>query len=67
MQIRGSRSHLSKLVESDVMLIRQLLAERTRLESELQNLTYDAIAEKFEVSRKAIWNIHSKRTWGHIV
>lgn len=53
----GSKHWSSKLEESDIPLIRGLLAD---------GLTCAAIGEKFEVSRQAISEIKRGRTWCHV-
>jgi len=54
---RGECVHTSKLTEDDVRLIDNLLTE---------GLTLGQIANKFNVSRNCIWDIHRGYSWKHI-
>jgi hypothetical protein len=62
---REARS-LSKLTEEDARLIRALHAEGKALREKAKTLTLQAIADKFEVSERAIWNVVNGRTWRDI-
>ena len=50
------RNYCCKLTESDVRLIRQLYPE----------LSYRVLAEKFEVSKRAIESVVTRKTWRHV-
>lgn len=52
----GRRNYFTKLTESDVRLIRQLYPE----------LSYRVLAEKFDVSKRAIESIVKRQTWRHV-
>ena len=54
---RGSRHGLSKLVESEVLQIKQLLTTPTPVR---------VIAEQFNVSTAAIYCIRKGRNWSHL-
>ena len=54
---KGERVHTAKLTAADVRLIDGLLAE---------GLSLGTIADKFNVSRNAIWDIKRGYTWKHI-
>ena len=54
---RGERNHRAKLTESDVRLIRVLGAH---------GLTQRAIAEKFDVSKRAIEAVLTGQSWRHV-
>jgi len=54
---KGERVHTAKLTEDDVRLIDMLLAE---------GLSLGKIADKFDVSRNAIWDIQRGYSWKHI-
>jgi len=53
---RGEKNPRAKLTESDVRLIRQLHPD----------LSYRVLAEKFEVSKRAIESIVKRKTWRHV-
>jgi transposase len=53
----GSRNPKSRLVESDIPLIRGLLRS---------GLTFAQVAEKFEVSISTIRDIYYGYTWVHV-
>lgn len=52
----GSKHHKAKLTESDIPLIRELIAA---------GLTQKAVGEKFEVSKNTISAIVNGRNWTH--
>ena len=54
---RGERNPRAKLTESDVRLIRTLGAH---------GLTQRAIAEKFEVSKRAVEAVLTGQSWRHV-
>jgi hypothetical protein len=54
---KGSKNHASKLTESDIPKIRQLLS---------MGITQDRIAEQFGVSQLAISLIKHKKSWSHV-
>ena len=55
---------MPKLKPDDIILIRQLIAEKVRIRKQLSELTNEKIAEKFEVSRICIDRIESGKSWG---
>ena len=63
---RGSRHYNSKLVESDILLIRELADHRKKLLSEAANITNKKIADKFGVSRHTIEKIIAVESWSHV-
>jgi len=54
---RGEKAPLAKLTTEDVLEIKKLLGK----------ITYQEIAETYNVSVTAIADIKLKRTWGHLV
>lgn len=46
-----------EMTDCDYLLIKQLIAERRKLQAELGNLTDKAIAEKFGISRHDVRQI----------
>ena len=63
---RGSQLPWSKLNESDVKMIRDLVEARNKLKAELSELTNKKIAEKFEVHVRTIDRITAGEGWGHV-
>jgi len=63
---RGSELPWAILDESDVALIRGLLAERDELRRKASQLTAKAISEKFGVSQRTIEKISEGESWGHV-
>lgn len=61
------QSHLSKLTEEDVRLMRELhawkMAEMKRLES---IASVQAIADKFEVHKNTVEKLLRYETWAHV-
>lgn len=57
-KVRGGKNGNSKLKEKDIPYICKLINE--------ENYTYEEIGDIFGVSWKAIKDIESGRTWGHI-
>lgn len=57
-QIRGSRQHLSKLFEPEVLAIRTLFDQGLLDRREL--------AERYRVDLKTIWRITTRKTWAHV-
>jgi predicted XRE-type DNA-binding protein len=55
---KGENSTSSKLKESDVLAIRQLLKEG--------NLSQQKIADKYGISQAQVWRIKNKLRWSHI-
>lgn len=54
--LRGEKSLLSRLTESDVIAIRALAG----------SMTHEVIAKKFGMSRPAISLVIERRTWAHV-
>lgn len=54
----GERVHSAKLTAEDVRLIDALLADDT--------LSMNKIAQKFGVSRNAVWDIAHGKTWKQV-
>lgn len=54
---KGSASHLTKLTEKDVLVIRWL---------KKQNISLVSIAKLYHVSKGCIWGIVNHRTWKHV-
>lgn len=54
----GERVHTAKLTVDDVKLIDSLLGEET--------LSMNKIAQKFGVSRNAVWDIAHGKTWKQV-
>ena len=63
---RGSQLPQSKLHESDVVLIRQIVADRERTKQQLKYVTNAALARKFGVSQNTIDRITCGESWGHV-
>ena len=63
---RGSELPWAKLDESDIPMIRQLIAERDRLKREAAQLTNARIAEKFGVHVRTIDRVSAGENWGHV-
>lgn len=63
---RGSQLPHAKLTESDVRLIRELIAHREKLRAEVSTLTNQCIAEKFNVHHRTIDKISAGETWIHV-
>lgn len=63
---RGSALPQSKIDESDVILIRQLIAERELLRRQASELTNAKLAEKFGVHVRSIDRISAGECWGHV-
>jgi len=62
----GSSHPQAKLEESDIHLIRELLAQRDWHRQQADALTIQAIADKFGVHEGTIRRIQSRRNWGHV-
>lgn len=62
----GEKHKDAKLTESDVRIIRDLVAERDRLLAEARKLTYQAIAEKFDIHEGHVRRIVRGDVWSHI-
>lgn len=56
--IKGSNHHQSKLVESQVVVIKQMIAS---------GLGDTAIGKQFGVHKATIWSIRTGKTWTHIL
>jgi DNA invertase Pin-like site-specific DNA recombinase len=54
----GSRHHLAKLAEGDIPVIRQLHRE---------GVSTRAIARKYEVSQRAIYQVVAHISWRHVL
>ena len=63
---RGSQRKDAKLTEDDVRLIRAMIEERRLLKEQLQRITSQRIAEKFEVSINTIYSISQEKAWLHV-
>ncbi len=63
---RGIDLPQSKLNESDVIMIRELVAYRDELKSEISTLTNKKLAEKFGVHFRTIDAITAGITWTHV-
>lgn len=55
---KGSRNSKSKLVESDVILIRQILAR--------DSMSISQVCKRFKVTRETIIRVRDKKSWTHI-
>lgn len=55
-----------KLNSDDVRLIRELCAERRRLETELAKVSTRAIAAKFDIGQAHVSRIDRRVMWGHV-
>jgi len=62
----GSRHGMSRLDESDVKMIKALLAERDAHRRKALELTCERIGEKFGVSGEMVRNISEGRNWSHV-
>lgn len=54
----GSKHHKAKLTEADIPVIRQLHAE---------GVSTRALAEKFEVTQRAIFQVVAYISWRHVL
>ena len=63
---RGSELPWSRLTESDVRLIRELIADREATKAQLRELTNAKIAEKFGVHVRTIDRVANGENWGHV-
>ena len=63
---RGSELPWAKLTEADVMLIRQIVAERERTKEQLRYVTNAALARKFGVHKNTIDRVSVGESWGHV-
>lgn len=63
---RGSQLPQSKLTETDVELIREIIGERNQMKFVLSQMTNAKIAEKFEVHVRTIDRITAGESWTHI-
>lgn len=63
---RGEDLPQSKLSESDVRAIREIVEYREKLKSELKSLTNESLADKFEVHIRTIDKVTAGYTWGHV-
>jgi hypothetical protein len=62
----GIKHPQAKLDESDVRLIKQLLAEREHHRQQAAALTFESIAAKFGVHEGTIRHIYGGKIWTHI-
>ena len=63
---RGSELPWAKLTEEDVLLIRQLIAEREVMKARLREVTNAKIAEKFGVHQRTVDRVSSYENWRHL-
>lgn len=63
---RGSELPWAKLTEDDIRIINEFVKERDRLKIVLKGMTNQAIADKFDVSKRAIDRVVTGETWGHV-
>lgn len=63
---RGSQLSWAKLDESDVALIRGMVAEREAMKAKLREVTNAKIAEKFGVRVRTIDRVTTGENWGHV-
>jgi len=63
---RGERHYAAKLTDSDVRLIRRLVAERRKLLDAARKLSDAEIGRKFEVHPGVIWKVSSRSGWFHV-
>jgi len=66
MHKRGTELPQSKLTESDVNLIRELIDYRESLKREIKTMRNSDIAEKFNVHVRTIDRVSSGYTWSHL-
>lgn len=62
----GEKHGRAKLTSEDVRHIKALLDMRERLRTELEGLTMQAIAEKFDIHEGHVRRIAAGRNWAHI-
>ena len=62
----GKKHPRAKLTDEDVSQIKALLREREYHRSQWQNLTFEAIAEKFGVHEGHVRRIARGDNWGHV-
>ena len=62
----GSQHGMALLDESDVRMIKALLAERDTYRRKALELTCERIGEKFGVSGAMVRNISEGRNWCHV-
>lgn len=63
----GSNNYNAKINEEDVLLIRELFAERCYLIKKAKQLTLSKIADKFGISYTSCYDIVSGKSWQHVV
>jgi DNA-binding XRE family transcriptional regulator len=63
---KGSQHHNAKINEEDAVHILELIEMRKELMREASQLTLEAIAEKFGVSKQTVADISIGKTWKHI-
>ena len=64
---RGCALPQSKLIEGDVLAIRSAAVQRQNLRNHIaQNLSNEALAQKFGVHVRTIEKVVQQETWGHV-
>ena len=63
---RGSDHKDAKLTEDDVLLIRELNAERLALLAQARNVSVKSIADKFDIHEGHVRKICSGECWTHV-
>jgi hypothetical protein len=63
---RGADRYNAKLTDHDVRLIRELVAERSRLLAAARALSNRQLAEKFDVNYRTIEKVAEYRSWIHV-
>lgn len=64
---RGQDLPHSKLTDGDVRLIRQFVAERDRLKSQLKEMSNARLAAKFDVHVRTIDRVTANENWTHVL
>ncbi len=64
--LRGEQHPSAKLTDLDVLLIREASRLKEHHKREARKLSEKNLAEKFDVSRNAIWKVANYASWTHL-
>lgn len=56
----SDRHHRAKISETDIDLIIDLSNEREELEARIKQITNQALADRFGITRQRVWEIYRK-------
>lgn len=63
---RGEGHYKARLTDGDVLVLRQIAAERRTLLARLAAISNRALAEKFDVTPSCIERVIYGQTWSHV-